>query len=98
MPPWTRRLLVLSCCSSPSLVLQPVALTGNLHDVGMVEQSIEHGGSQGLVVGKGASPLGKRKIAGQDHAASLITLGDDIEKEVRLVPSEGQVTDFVDDQ
>lgn len=38
----------------------------------MVQQPVEHGGCQCLVVGEGAGPLAKRQIARQDQAPLLM--------------------------
>ena len=37
-------------------------------------------------------------FTGQDHAAPFVALGDDVEEQIRLVASERQVTDLVNDQ
>ena len=34
----------------------------------------------------------------KDHAAALVALGDDVEEQVRLVATERQVAELIDDQ
>jgi hypothetical protein len=74
-----------------ALVLQPIALAGDLHDVGVVQEAIEHGRRERLVIGKGARPLRERQVAGKHHAAALVAPGDDIEEQVGLLTPEGQI-------
>ena len=81
-----------------TLVLEPVALAGDLHDVGVVQETVEHGRRQRLVVGEGTRPLGERQVARQHHRAALVALGHDVEEEVGLLAPEGQVADLVDHQ
>jgi hypothetical protein len=55
----------------PPFVAQPKALAADLDDVRMVQQAIERGGGQRLIVGEGTGPLRERQIAGQhDRAGS----------------------------
>lgn len=101
MPPLGPRLFGYRCRRSgagSALVLESVALAGDLHDVGVVQEPIQHRGRQCLVVGKGPGPLRERQVAGQNHAATLVALGNDVEEQVRLVAPEGQVADLIDHQ
>ena len=66
--------------------------------MGVVEQPIQQGGAQGLVVGKCRGPLPERQVAGQDDAAFLLALGHDVEEQGRLLAPEGQIADLIDDQ
>ena len=81
-----------------ALVFQPEALAGDLHDVGMVQQAVEHRCRQRLVVGKGAGPLRERQVAREHHRAAFVAFGHDVEEQVGLVSPEGQVADLVDHQ
>lgn len=84
--------------SRPPLVLEPVALAGDLRDVRVVEQSIKQSRRERGVVGEGTGPLRKRQVAGENHAAVLVALRHDVEEQRRLFATEGQVADLVDDE
>jgi hypothetical protein len=53
-----------------------------------VQQSIEHGRCQRLIVSEGSGPLGERQIAGQHHAAVFVSFGDHVEEQVRFLSAE----------
>ena len=57
----------------------------------MVQQTIEHGGSQRLIVSEGARPLRERQIAGQHDRAALVALGYHVEEQVGLLAPEREV-------
>ena len=63
-----------------------------------MQEPVEHGSGQRLVVGEGGSPLRERQVARQHDSAALVALGDDVEEQVCLFTPERQVADFVDDQ
>lgn len=63
-----------------ALVFKSEALVGDLHDVGMVQKPIQHGGGERLIVSKGARPLGKGQVAGQHHAGLFVAFGDYVEE------------------
>lgn len=64
----------------------------------MMQEAIEHGRGERLVVREGAGPLCERQIARENHAATLVTLGNDVEEQIRFLASEWQITDFVHNQ
>ncbi len=80
------------------LVLQSIAFAADLHDVGMVQQPIQHCRGQRLVIGKGAGPLSERQVADQDHAASFVAPGHHIEEQVGFLSAEWQIADLIDYQ
>src|SRR5580704_14681219 len=64
----------------------------------VVQQSIEHGCRQRLIVSEGAGPLSERQIAGEYHAAVFVSLGDHVEEQVCFLSAERQIADLIDDQ
>ncbi len=66
-----RFLASFACC----FTAQPVAFAADLHDVGMVQQTLQHGGRECGIVGEGTSPLGEWQVAGENHAAPFVALG-----------------------
>ena len=79
-------------------VLQSVALPVDLHDVHVVQQSIEQRRGERRIIGERRGPLRERQVAGHDRAGPLITLGDGVEEQVRLLAAKGQITEIVDHQ
>ena len=61
------RLIPLCRLSRPAFVLEAEALAGDLHDVRVVQQAVEHRRCQRLVVSKGGGPLREWQVAGQHH-------------------------------
>ena len=76
---------------------EPEAVALDDHGVAVVEEPVEHGGGDHLVA-KNVAPLGDHLIGGDEHAASLVTAGDELEEEIRGLLLEGQVAELVDDQ
>src|SRR5690606_1541563 len=81
-----------------AFVLQSITLAGDLNDMRVMQQSVEQCRGKRLIVSQCGCPLGEGQVTGQDHAATFIALGDDIEEQVCFVPAEGQVTELVDDE
>lgn len=81
-----------------ALLFQAVAVSFDLNDMGVMQDAVEHGGSQRGVAAEGGIPLCERQVAGQDHGAALIALGDDLEEVTGLVTGQRQVADLVDDE
>lgn len=81
-----------------ALLFQSVAVSFDLDDVGVVQDAVEHRCSQCGVAAEGFIPLRKRKVAGQDHRAALVALGDDLEEVASLIPRERQIADLIDDE
>ncbi len=71
-----------------ALLFQSVAVSFDLDDVGMVEDAVEHRCSEGGVAAEGFVPLRKRQVAGQDHRATLVALGDDLEEVTVLMSTQ----------
>ena len=54
--------LVNVSCARFSLVLEPVAFAIDLHDMRVMQQPIQHGRRQCLIIGKCRSPAGKWQV------------------------------------
>ena len=64
----------------------------------MVQQPIQQGRRQGAVAAEGLVPLPEIEIAGDDQAAVLVALGDDLEEIVGGALLQRQIPQLVDDQ
>ena len=76
---------------------QPVAGAFDLHDDGMVEQTVEECRGDDWVT-EDLTPFGKASIAGQDHGALFVAGIDELEEEVGTAVGDREVADLVDDQ
>lgn len=74
--------------ASLPLLFQSVAISFDLNDAGVAHDAFEHSFSQCGVAAEGFIPLPKRKVAGQDHRAALVALGDDLEEVASLIRRE----------
>ena len=54
----------------------------------VVQQPVEHRGGEGRVAGEGLVPLGEAEVTGEDQAAALVALGDDLEEQVGLLATQ----------
>src|SRR5690606_33851788 len=79
-------------------LFQAVAVSLEFADVGVVQVAIKHGGRERGAAAEGGIPLRERQVAGQDHRATLIALGDDLEEVTSLVAGQWQVANLVNDQ
>ncbi len=64
------------------LVLEPVALAADLHDVRVVQQPVEHCCGRGQVVGECGGPLREQQVAGQHYRVALAACGQEVEDQV----------------
>jgi hypothetical protein len=64
----------------------------------VVHQPVEHRSRQHGVTGERLIPTAKRKVRGQHDRPALVTLGDHLKQQVRLIARQRQVADLVDDQ
>src|SRR6185437_7715555 len=76
------RLSSLWAChdAGPPFVLQPIALAGNLHDGGVMQDAVEHRCRQDGVAGEGLIPATERQIGSEDQGSLLVSLGYDLEE------------------
>lgn len=81
-----------------TLLIQAVAVSLDLNDMGVVQDAVEHGRRQRGVAAECGIPLCEWQVAGQDHGAALIALGDDLEEVAGLVARQRQIANLVDDQ
>ena len=101
-PPVTTRTLVESVSSVLGQLLLHVpeaeAAAVDLQDMAVVEQAIEDGGGQDLVAGQHLRPFADALVGGDQGAAALVAMVDDLEQQVGLVPVQGLEAELVDDQ
>jgi len=81
-----------------ALMLEPVALAADRHDVRVVQQPIERRRRQCRILCKRCIPLTERQIAGDDQAAFFIQRCDDLEEQVCLLPVHRQIADLITDE
>lgn len=76
------------------------AVAGAFDDDGfsVVEEAIQHGGSDGAVVVEDGGPLLEGFIGGQDERAAFVALADDLKEQVGSVLVNGQIAHFVQDE
>jgi len=74
----------------------PVGVPGQREDLGVMNQPIDHGGSDD-VVGEGLAPASEGQVRGDHHRALFVAGGDELEEQVRGVVVERDVADLVDD-
>jgi|AVFP01.1.fsa_nt_gi hypothetical protein len=66
--------------TGPSLVLAAIAPTLDLHDAGMVQEPVEHGGGEHAIAGEGLVRGTEAEVRGHDRRALLVTRRDDLEE------------------
>src|ERR1700674_731176 len=81
-----------------ALVLEPVALTSDLNDGRVMQDPVEHGGSEHSVARERLVPTAECEIGGEDQRASFVTPRDHLEEQIGLLASERQIADLIDDQ
>ena len=77
------------------LILHSVARSFNDDGVGMMEESIQHGGGNGAVVIENRGPLFEGLVGGEGDGSSLIALTDHLEEEISPLLIDGQITDLI---
>ena len=77
-------------------ILQSISFCFDLDTMGMVQQAIEQGNRVGGGSCKCLIPLFKRQVAGQQHCAFLIPLGDTLKEDVGVIAPKRQIADFID--
>ena len=60
-------------------------------------EAVEQGGGK-FLVGEDTDPLAEGEIGGQDRAAALMAVGQEIEEQLAAIPAKGHEPQFVDDQ
>ena len=60
----------------------------------MVDDAVDDGGCH--VVAENGSPLGELEVCGDDQAAFLVAVGNDLEEESGSFGIDGQVPEFID--
>src|SRR5580693_6073323 len=78
-------------------VFEPVAVSFQGDDVGVVDEAVDHGGGDG-VVAEDLAPAAEWLVGGDDEAGPLVAAGDELEEQVRGLGLESDVADLVDDQ
>jgi hypothetical protein len=76
---------------------QAVACAFDLHDDGVVEQSVEECSGDDRITEE-VAPLGETPVRGQDHGALFVACVDQLEEEIGAIGGDGQIADLVDDQ
>lgn len=76
---------------------ETVALTGEDHDMGVVDQAVNEGGGE-AVVPKDSIPLAELQVGGNNKAFSLVAVGDHLEKQLSGILVEWNKANLVNDQ
>ena len=76
---------------------EAVALPGEDHDMGVVDQAVNEGRSE-TVVPKDGIPLAELQVGGNNEAFSLVAVGDHLEKQLGGVLVEWDKANLVNDQ
>ena len=76
-------------------ILEPVALPADLHDVRVMQQPVQERCGERRIIGKRCGPLCEGQVARDDGARALVTLGDHVEEQVRLLATKGEVVQGV---
>jgi len=61
----------------------------------VVDDAVDDGGCH-VVVTEHGSPSGELEVRGDDQAAFLVTVGDDLEQEPGPLSIDGQISEFID--
>ena len=78
-------------------VAEAVAVAFQRDYVGVVDESVDHGGGDD-VVAEHLSPASELLVGGDDQAGVLVAGGDELEEQVRRFGFEGDVANLIDDQ
>ncbi|ORV98945.1 hypothetical protein AWC13_12135 [Mycobacterium kubicae] len=78
-------------------VLEAVAGAFEGQDVGVVDDAVDRGRAYHST-SEDVTPAGIGQVGGQDERGLLVAAGDQLEKQIRGVLSEGDVADLVDDE
>ena len=76
---------------------EAVALPGENHDMGVVDQAVNKSGGE-TVISKHSVPLAELQVRGNDEAFPFIAVGDHLEKQLGGVLVEWDKTNLVNDQ
>ena len=96
--------LVLSCLAwfccgrgnaAEISVFEPVAVSFQGDDVGVVDEAVDHGGGDG-VVAEDLAPAAERLVGRDDEAGSFVAARDELEEQVGGLGLERDVADLVD--
>ena len=70
--------MVLLCRAGGRLVFfEPVAVAFEADDIGVVDDSVDHGRGDGQV-SEDVAPAGKREVRRQDHWGVFVAAGDEL--------------------
>lgn len=76
--------------------LEAPGVVAGLHDVAMMGQSIEQGGSH-LGVAEDIGPFCEAQVGGDHHAGAFVEFGQQMEQQCAARGREGQIALFVED-
>jgi hypothetical protein len=76
-------------------VFEPVAVSFECDDVGVVDEAVDHGGGDG-VVAEDLAPPPEGLVGRDDEAGSLVASGNQLEEQVGGFGLERDVADLVD--
>lgn len=79
------------------LLLEAVALAFDVQGGGMVQQPVEDGRRQDLVV-EDLTPVDEALVGGEDEAGLLVAPAEETEEETRLLPGHGEGAHLVEDE
>lgn len=79
------------------VLAQAVAGSFDLHDDGMVEQTIEQCRGDDRIA-EHVTPFGKAAVGGEDHGPAFVARTDELEKQIAAAGHDREVADPVDDQ
>jgi hypothetical protein len=79
------------------MLAQPVAGALDLHDDGVVQQSVEQCSGHDRIA-KNFAPLGKAAVGGENHGALLVAGVDQLEEQIAGAGTDAQIADLIDDE
>src|SRR5580704_6212554 len=80
-----------------ALVLQAVALALDVDRVRVMQQTIENGAGDDVVL-EDSPPFAVALVGGQDHRATLVAFADQLEQERGCLPVQVAVADLIEDE
>src|SRR5580692_6571274 len=82
-------------CQQVGVLAQPIAGTLDLHDDGVMQQSVEQCRGHDRIA-EYLAPLGEAPVRGEDHGALLVAGVDQLEEQIAGAGTDAQVSDLID--
>jgi hypothetical protein len=84
-------------CQQVGVLAQPIAGTLDLHDDGVVQQSVKQCRGYDRIA-EYLAPLGEAPVGGEDQGALLVAGVDQLEEQIAGAGPDAQVSDLIDDE